>query len=402
MKILKNKNFNFQKIKYQLFDHKQIFNLSFRKSDLSKISFKKSSLYKVDFWNSNLDKTNLSETNLKNCILTDTNLNKAKIFKTSFLNSNLSHTNLRGLNLKNCTFKNSNLRDAVYDNYTSWPKNFNPELAGAIKDNKKKLNKKEINKNNSLINKISEEIKYGKGFYVIKNYFTLKEINKAKNIINKSYLVKKKLPFASDKRNYQKWVFNLIGKDKIFRKMIQPKIIMKLFEKLLGKNFVCGFFSANCLLPGARGQVPHIDYPYLKMVNPGEEIPIEKNGKFLLNCQTMILLDDFTKFNGATEIVSGSQNYYKYPTQALFDKEKKSKLIYPKGSLIIFNGLSWHTATSNFSYNKRIAILGQYLPYFITPMVNLKKNLDKKQLKSMDMGLRQLLGINLKNPEERQ
>ena len=86
----------------------------------------------------------------------------------------------------------------------------------------------------------------------------------------------------------------------------------------------------------------------------------------------------------------------------LFDKEKKSQLIYPKGSLIIFNGLSWHTATSNFSYDSRTAILGQYLPYFITPMIDLKKNLNKKQLKNIDAGLRQLLGIDLKNPEIRQ
>jgi ectoine hydroxylase-related dioxygenase (phytanoyl-CoA dioxygenase family) len=401
MKTIENKNFNFKKIKNQLFDNKNLLNLSFRKSDLNNVSFKKSFLYKVDFWNSNLDNVNLSEAKLKNCVLTDTNLNKAKIFKTNFLNSNLSHSNLKGLNLKSCTFKNTNLRDALYDQNTIWPKNFDPELAGAIKISKKKINNNTYKKD-LLINKISKEIKHGKGFYVIKNYFTLKEINRAKKIIDKSYSVKNNLTFASDKRNYQKWVFNLIGKDMIFRKMIQPKIIMKLFKNLLGKKFVCGFFSANCLLPGARGQTPHIDYPYLHMVKPGEKIPIDRNGKFLLNCQTMILLDDFTKFNGATEIVPGSQNYYKYPTQKLFDKEKKSQLIYPKGSLIIFNGLSWHTATSNFSYDNRTAILGQYLPYFITPMVDLKKNLNKKQLKNIDAGLRQLLGIDLKNPEIRQ
>ena len=54
----------------------------------------------------------------------------------------------------------------------------------------------------------------------------------------------------------------------------------------------------------------------------------------------MILLDNFTDINGATEFLPGSQKFNKYPSQKVFDK-KKIKFVYPKGSLIIFNGMAW-------------------------------------------------------------
>ena len=111
----------------------------------------------------------------------------------------------------------------------------------------------------------------------------------------------------------------------------------------------------------------------------------------------MILLDNFTDINGATEFLPGSQKFNKYPSQKVFDK-KKIKFVYPKGSLIIFNGMAWHRSASNFSYKERIAILGQYLPFFITPMSNLKKCIKKKDINKLDSRLRQLLGIDLVNP----
>ena len=391
-------NFDFKTIINENFSKKKLVGYAFRKACLKHVNFSKSNLIKVDFWNADLRKVNFKETNLNNCILSDTNLSKTKIFKTNFLNSNLSHCNLNGLNLKNSTFRNVNLRDAIYNNKTIWPKKFNPTLYGAIKSNNKK-NKIKNKKSNSFITKVANEIKNGSGFYVFKNYFSNKEINRAKRIILKNSKVKKKLTFTSDKKNNQKSINNLIALDNIFKKMIQPKVVMNIFEKLLGKKFICGHFYSNSLFPGARGQKPHLDYPYLGMEKIWKKFPINSTNNLILNCQTMILLDDFTDKNGATELVPGSQKFNTYPNKKIFDK-KKIKLLYPKGSLIIFNGLAWHGSSSNFSYNERIAILGQYLPFFIKPMSNLKNCIKKNEINKLDTRLRQLLGIDLVHPVE--
>jgi uncharacterized protein YjbI with pentapeptide repeats len=391
------KNFNFKDVKKKNFSEVKLVGYAFRKANLNKTTFSKSNLEKIDFWNADLEKVNFKETSLNNCILSDTDLRKTIISKTNFQNSNLSHSNLSGLNLKNSTFKNVNLREAIYDNKTIWPKKFDPSLFGAtkIKKNKNKLKSK---KSSQFINNVVNELKNKSGFYVFKNYFSNKDINKAKKIILRASKIKKDLTFSSDKKNNQKYILNLIALDDIFKKLIQPKIVMPIFEKLLGKKFICGNFCANSLFPGARGQKPHIDYPYMNMKNIYKKTPpLNFSNEIILNCQTMILLDDFTNQNGATEFVPGSQKFKTYPTQKAFDKNK-IQLIYPKGTLIIFNGLAWHGSSSNFSYKERVAILGQYLPFFITPMSNLKNCFKKKDIENLDSGLRQLLGIDLVHP----
>ena len=390
------KNFNFKNLKKKNFSGIKLVGYAFRKTNLNQVTFLKSDLEKVDFWNADLDKTNFREASLNNCILSDTDLTKTIISKTTFLNSNLSHCNLSGLNLKNSTFKNVNLREATYDDKTIWPKKFDPTLYGAIKL-KNKRNKIKSKKSNQFIIKVANELKNKSGLYVFKNYFSDKDINKAKKIILKASKIKKNLTFSLYKKDNQKYILNLIALDDIFKKMIQPEVVMSIFEELLGKKFICGNFCANSLFSGARGQKPHIDYPYMGMKSVNQKIPVNFSNKIIFNCQTMILLDDFTNENGATEFVPGSQKFNTYPTQKQFDK-KKIKLIYPKGTLIIFNGLAWHASSSNFSYRERVAILGQYLPFFVTPMSNLKSCLKKKDIKNLDTRLKQLLGIDLAHP----
>ena len=68
---------------------------------------------------------------------------------------------------------------------------------------------------------------------------------------------------------------NLVNLNKVFIELIQPKLAMEVFKKVLGEKFICGFFGANCLMPGARGKLPHIDYPYLNMRKPGEKVPFK-------------------------------------------------------------------------------------------------------------------------------
>jgi ectoine hydroxylase-related dioxygenase (phytanoyl-CoA dioxygenase family) len=391
-------NFDFKNITNKNFSKKKLVGYAFRKACLKKVNFSKSNLEKVDFWNSDLEKVNFKETNLNNCILSDTDLSKTIFFKTNFLNSNLSHCNLNGLNLKNSTFNNVNLRDAIYNNKTIWPKKFDPIYYGAIKLNNNNKNFKD-KKKNPFVDKVANELKNGSGFYAFKNYFSHSEINKAKKIILKTAKIKSGLAFSSDKKNNQKSILNLIALDNVFKKMIQPKIVMNIFEKLLGKKFICGHFYSNSLFSGARGQKPHLDYPYLGMENFWKKFPINASNDIIFNCQSMILLDDFTDKNGATEFVPGSQKFNMYPNQKIFDK-KKIKMLYPKGTLIIFNGLAWHASSSNFSYNERIAVLGQYLPFFIKPMSNLKNCLKKNEINKLDARLRQLLGIDLIHPVE--
>jgi ectoine hydroxylase-related dioxygenase (phytanoyl-CoA dioxygenase family) len=69
------------------------------------------------------------------------------------------------------------------------------------------------------------------------------------------------------------------------------------------------------------------------------------------------------------------------------------------GSLVLFNGLTWHTSMPNYSYSKeRYCTLGQYIPHFIKPMIDIKATTKSYIYKNDNRFLNQLLGLNSKFP----
>ena len=82
-------------------------------------------------------------------------------------------------------------------------------------------------------------------------------------------------------------------------------------------------------------------------------------------------------------------------------KKKFIQLNVDIGSVVIYSGLVWHFAKSNYSENKkRFATIAQYIPEYISPMLNLKAVTSKKVIKKYK-SLRQLLGLDLEFPSIR-
>ena len=106
--------------------------------------------------------------------------------------------------------------------------------------------------------------------------------------------------------------------------------------------------------------------------------------------------------NGATAVLKNSHKLRKFPNGDEIKKKKFKQIKLSVGSILISNGLMWHAAMPNYTYNKyRFCIVGQYLPYFIKPMLDLKKTTKKEIIKKDKKLLRQLLGTDLKFPETR-
>ena len=67
--------------------------------------------------------------------------------------------------------------------------------------------------------------------------------------------------------------------------------------------------------------------------------------------------------------------------------------------MVLFNGLTWHTSMPNRTYdNERFCILGQYIPHFIKPMVDIKSTTNKAIYNNDKFFLKQLFGMNLNFP----
>ena len=246
-----------------------------------------------------------------------------------------------------------------------------------------------------------EALLNGPGYYLAESVFTADEVAAANCIINAhSDQAQAATHFHgehADKIHLQRRVWNLLNKGQVFVDMVQHPLVMKVFGKILGRQFILGSFAANRLLPGAPGQEPHIDYPYWDLHDTGE-FPAGISAGFHMNCQSLISLHEFTAENGATAVVPGSQTRGVYPSKKAFDDEH-IQLTCPQGSLLLFVGMIWHCSMQNNSSGERTSVLGQYLPKFVKPMEALDQSVAPAVRDAATPELHQLLGLDLRYPE---
>lgn len=257
----------------------------------------------------------------------------------------------------------------------------------------------------SLVAEAIDALIHGPGYFVVPGALSATQVEELNCIVNEHSKDDdiSVTHFHGNENNQkklhlQKRVWNLLNKGEIFAELVQHPLVMKVFAKILGKNFILGSFAANKLLPGALGQEPHIDYPYWDMYEP-DEFPMGINSSFHMNCQSLFTLHDFTVENGATAVVPFSHKRGSYPDTELF-KEQAIQVECPAGSLVLFTGMIWHCAMPNNSQTIRTSLLGQYLPKFVKPMEDLTNSIDPQVMARATPELRQLLGSDLKYPEK--
>ena len=73
----------------------------------------------------------LKDVHFKKCKLKDAIFNNVICINVDFEEAEFNNTVFRGGNLENVDFSNVNLQGVAYDQFTKWPKKFNPKQAGA-------------------------------------------------------------------------------------------------------------------------------------------------------------------------------------------------------------------------------------------------------------------------------
>ena len=259
-------------------------------------------------------------------------------------------------------------------------------------------------KNNVDKKQALNELMNGSGVFVVKNVYTLDQINEARHIVNKfaDSQEQKESHFnaeaeAEGKIHLQQRVWNLFGKGKIFSDLLTDEVIFNLVSDFLGTQFTCGSYCASRLLPGAPGQEPHIDYPYWDYYEK-KTFPMGLNSSFPQNCQATIPLDDCTELSGATAYYPGSQKKLHYPTKD-DDFSNLKQMIASPGDLVFFNGNCWHGAMPNKSSHQRAVLLIEFLPKYIKPVEDLVSYLDEGFLNNCSDKVKQLLGLTYPYPK---
>ena len=420
--------YNFEKnFKKQKFTKAIINSKIFRKVLFKECTFKDIDFEKVEFWKTTFVKTTFINCNFHESLFCELSFQQSKFIGCKFKKNGFSHFFFNKKLFLNCKFLNDNFNSIEYNSKCGLKKEyfirFKNDLISTEKRNILQNNlsdvgfnflknskfeyssspllykqTKEITNINKYLkktnysfsdkkkktNKYYNELIEGKGFIILKNKIQTKLINQAFKIIMKKEKNEKK--FSTDKRNKQFYINNLFGLDPIFQKILPKKKVFDEISKILGKNFYFGFYGANVLFPGAKGQPFHLDYPYPMFDKEDGKLSLF-NYKNPMNLQIQIMLTDINENNGPTGLVEHSQKLQLDPKKLqtyefrdnkshdlLFKYKKKQNkfkiknLIGKKGSVIIFNGLSWHRAGNNFSKDQmRITLNIQLLPNYVKP-----------------------------------
>ena len=249
---------------------------------------------------------------------------------------------------------------------------------------------------------IVNELLIGGGAVLIQGMFSSHDVSTARDTIMHYSSVEsdKATHFHGaneDKIHLQRRVWNLLNKGEVFEQIVQNSEVVTILNEFLGNEFILGSIAANRLMPGAAGQEPHVDYPYLDIFKPGS-FPKNMNSSFALNAQVTVLLDDFTPDNGATAYFAGSQRNLSWPVDVAEFYKGASRQLGKAGDCVIFNGMVWHCAMPNNSNADRIGVLIQYLAKFVTPFEDQKNGVSPEVLSRATPVLKRLLGGNYPFP----
>ena len=108
------------------------------------------------------------------------------------------------------------------------------------------------------------------------------------------------------------------------------------------------------MYPGALPQKIHIDCPF------PEPIP-----QWVSKANCIVMIDDFTLNNGATEIVPCSHTSSRKPRPNSEDERGLVKVIGDSGDVLFTHGNLWHRSGPNEDINPRRALLVSFCASFI-------------------------------------
>ena len=141
---------------------------------------------------------------------------------------------------------------------------------------------------------------------------------------------------------------NLIDKDPMFDVCFTHPRVLAAMNHVLKAEFKLSSLNSRAALPGEGLQALHADWK--GGVDPSD----------FQVCNSIWLLVDFTKENGATRVVPGSHQTGQHPADVLDDPKASHpdevQIIAPAGTVVIFNSHLWHGGTLNQSDSPRYAL----------------------------------------------
>jgi hypothetical protein len=147
-------------------------------------------------------------------------------------------------------------------------------------------------------------------------------------------------------------VSDFVNRGAVFDNLYVFPPLLKACCQVIGGPFKLSSLQARSLRPGAQAQELHVDVP-----RDSADWPL---------LGFILMVDDFRPDNGTTRFVPGSHRWSGTPEDTMVDvraaHEAEVLACGAAGSLLVFNGSTWHGHTANTSSGPRRSIQGAFIP----------------------------------------
>ena len=221
----------------------------------------------------------------------------------------------------------------------------------------------------------------------------------------------KRLSQVQDDKGINQWVSTLINKGTVFQDLLLHPRIVPVVEHLLGPEPLLSDFSAHAVHSGSSGLPLHIDQwwmpqprrpgeDYVRVgatnrldIAPGDPAPTDQpiNPPCVVNVFWMI--SDFSEANGATRIVPRSHLSGAQPDTCVPHTVETVSITGSAGSVVIWDGRTWHAAGANTANSTRYGITSYYGGPQFRSLTNFTHATHAEVLEGASPALRTLLGF---------
>lgn len=179
---------------------------------------------------------------------------------------------------------------------------------------------------------------------------------------------------------------DLVNKGDVFDIFYTHPRVLAAIAYVLGREIKLSSLNYRAAKPGMGMQKLHVDWH--EAVGPDD----------YKVCNSIWLLDDFTRENGATRIVPGTHRSGVMPQEVLNDPEAPhpEELIIeaPAGSVFIFNSHAWHGGTTNRTHQYRRSIHSYFCRSDQPQQVDQSRYITKETLDRLPGAAVSILGIS--------
>jgi ectoine hydroxylase-related dioxygenase (phytanoyl-CoA dioxygenase family) len=186
-------------------------------------------------------------------------------------------------------------------------------------------------------------------------------------------------------------IFNLINKDTSFARLVEHPLVLAIVEDQLGVDAILLDVSVNAVGPRTPSGGWHVDSPLTHIPEP---LP-----NLTLSLQTVWMLDEFHRGNGATRVARGSHlTLRRPPAGRTVDDDLVAVLEGPAGSLAIWLSQTWHRHGENRTDAIRRGVIVQYGRCWVKPFVDLRTPMTAEQAAAISPRTRYMMGCNANAP----